>query len=163
MENVFFQERQYFRQWFIWILIGGLDLLFLWAFIQQVILGQPFGDNPGSTAELLAIAGIMAIFTFFMATAHLRTEITEAGIEIAFFPFLRTRFRWEDIAEARVRSYRPLTEYGGWGIRFGREGIAYNVSGNMGLELILKKGEKVLIGTRQPDELRLLLQNRSLQ
>jgi hypothetical protein len=30
---------------------------------------------------------------------------------------------------------------------------AYNTSGNMGLQLIMKNGKKILIGTHKPDEL----------
>jgi hypothetical protein len=45
-------------------------------------------------------------------------------------------------------------EYGGWGIRYGRKGRAYNVSGNMGLDLTLKPSKSFLIGTQTPDSIR---------
>ncbi|MES2389410.1 MAG: hypothetical protein V4543_15515, partial [Bacteroidota bacterium] len=57
-------------------------------------------------------------------------------------------------AKAYIRTYSPMGEYGGWGIRYGiNKGWLYNVSGNMGLQLELLDGKKVLIGTRKPDEI----------
>ncbi|MBE9601319.1 hypothetical protein [Pedobacter sp. MC2016-24] len=54
-----------------------------------------------------------------------------------------------------VRKYSPLTEYGGWGIRFGLfgQGNAFNVSGNEGLQLEFNDHTKLLIGTKKPAEL----------
>ena len=53
-----------------------------------------------------------------------------------------------------VRKYSALGEFGGWGIRFRRGGIAYNVDGNKGLELTLQDNRKIMIGTQHPDELK---------
>ena len=52
-----------------------------------------------------------------------------------------------------VRKYSPLREYGGWGVRgsFGKN-KAYNVKGNQGIQIELKKGGKVLVGTQRKTE-----------
>jgi hypothetical protein len=50
-------------------------------------------------------------------------------------------------------TYSPLKEYGGWGIRLGAHGMAYNVSGNRGVRLRLKGGEQLLLGSQRPEEL----------
>jgi hypothetical protein len=57
-------------------------------------------------------------------------------------------FSREEIQRYEIRKYSPLLDYGGWGIkkRF-KWGRAYNVSGNIGLQLYLKTGKKVLFGT----------------
>ena len=59
------------------------------------------------------------------------------------------------ISKVYVRKYSPLADYGGWGLRFSMsgQGKAYNVSGNVGLQLEFSNGKKLLIGTRKPDEL----------
>ena len=44
-------------------------------------------------------------------------------------------------------------DYGGWGIRRGRRGWAYNVSGNRGVLLQLENEKTLLIGSQRPDEL----------
>lgn len=54
----------------------------------------------------------------------------------------------------QARTYRPLREYGGWGIRWGGKGrMAYNVSGSEGVEVELLDGRTVMVGSRRPDEL----------
>jgi hypothetical protein len=57
------------------------------------------------------------------------------------------------LAEVKVREYRPLAEYGGWGVRGFGKNRALNVSGNFGLQLVMKDGAKMLIGTQKPQEL----------
>jgi TATA-box binding protein (TBP) (component of TFIID and TFIIIB) len=46
-----------------------------------------------------------------------------------------------------------LLEYGGWGIKYGRKGKAYNVSGNRGVQLVFKDGKQLLIGSQRAEEL----------
>jgi hypothetical protein len=46
-----------------------------------------------------------------------------------------------------------LKEYGGWGIRMGRNNKAYNVSGNIGIQIIFNDESKLLIGTNEPEEI----------
>ncbi len=38
--------------------------------------------------------------------------------------------------EFYARKYRPIREYGGWGIRYGWNGRAYSTSGNEGVQLV---------------------------
>ena len=50
-----------------------------------------------------------------------------------------------------------MLEYGGWGLRGGfflnkGKGTAYNVSGNIGIQLEFVNGKKILIGTHKRDE-----------
>jgi hypothetical protein len=48
-----------------------------------------------------------------------------------------------------------LGEYGGWGIKYGLVGAgkAYSVSGMQGLQLYLKDGSRLLIGTQKSQEI----------
>ena len=55
-----------------------------------------------------------------------------------------------------------LLEYGGWGLKGGllwkkSKGIAINVSGNIGIQLELKNGKKLLIGTQKLQEAKQVL------
>jgi hypothetical protein len=53
-----------------------------------------------------------------------------------------------------VRKYNPLTEYGGWGYRtgFGKKSGAMNVKGNIGIQIELSNGKKLLLGTQKKTE-----------
>jgi hypothetical protein len=58
-----------------------------------------------------------------------------------------------ETTHAEVRTYSPLREYGGWGIRGPRKRRAYNVSGDEGVQLVLVDGCVVLIGSQRANEL----------
>ena len=46
-----------------------------------------------------------------------------------------------------------IAEYGGWGVRMRRGGMAYNVSGDRGVQLELMDGKRILIGSQRAGEL----------
>jgi hypothetical protein len=149
----YFTERQRFRQPWLWLLIGGVAVLFWYGAWQQIVLGRPWGTNPAPDGVLILVvllAGV-AVPWLFLA-GRLDTEVRDDGIHVRFFPFHRKPrvYAWADIESVEARVYSPLGEYGGWGIRYGFRGKAYNVSGNLGVELRLRGGWRVLIGTRDP-------------
>ncbi|MFM7078548.1 MAG: hypothetical protein ACKOYC_02030 [Bacteroidota bacterium] len=55
-----------------------------------------------------------------------------------------------DVERIWIRQYRPISEYGGWGIRYGSSGFAVNLKGSYGIQIAFKSGKKILIGTSQP-------------
>lgn len=102
------------------------------------------------------------LILFFLLMNRLETQITTTGIKVRYFPFhLRYKlYPKKIIGLAYVRTYEPIAEYGGWGLRlglFGR-GKAYNIVGNKGIQLVFTDGSKLLIGTQKPDEADAVLQ-----
>lgn len=142
-----YRESQKFNQWWLWLLNLGL-------FVGLTALGLYNLEGPWhNLIPALLPAVIMAIVMILLATIELRTVITEDGLEVKFWPFGRRRIFKSEIKSARVRKYSPLREFGGWGVRFGPGGKAFNMQGNMGLQLEMKDGDKLLVGTRKPEEL----------
>jgi hypothetical protein len=84
---------------------------------------------------------------------ELEVRVEPDALYVRFPPFVRRKIPYADIRSAEARQYSPLGEYGGWGIRYGRSGKAYNVSGNEGVQLELASGERLLIGSRRAAEL----------
>lgn len=155
MTRVRFEERQHFRQWWMWGLILLVAGLAWWALVQQVVLGQPFGNNPGPDwlvwiLWLLIGLGLPALFVW----AHLRLTVTDETVLISYVPFTSRRIPLVEILGANAREYDAIREYGGWGIKgWSREKRAYNVSGNQGVELFLRDGRTVMLGSQRADEL----------
>ncbi len=146
-----FTETQKFKQWWIWLLLVAINLLFAYGLYQQVYLGKPFGSNPGSDVSLVIFSTVSLLLTLLFLLFRLDTRIDEQGVSYRFFPFQLKykQKKWSEIKKAYIRKYKPILEYGGWGMRFG----AYNVSGNIGLQLELHGGDELLIGTRKPEEM----------
>ncbi|MFC1726680.1 DUF6141 family protein [candidate division KSB1 bacterium] len=164
MDNsqIIFKESQKFDQWWLRTIILAGSALVWWAFYNQIILEKPWGSNPGPdwlVIALVLIIGIGLPLLFF--SIQLITIITADSIRIRFLPF---QFKGRiipvnEIERFEIRQYRPIFEYGGWGIKYGKSGLAYNVKGKTGLQLYLKNDDKILIGTQKKDFLKMAMEN----
>lgn len=164
-----FNETQKFTQAWLWVVVIGCTLLpaliFGFGSYRQIVLGRPFGNNPmsdtGMIISFLAVVLLSILMVFLICLLKLTTVIDEEGIKYKFFPFhfKHRKITWIDIEKCEVVKYDPIREYGGWGIRYGKEGKAFNVSGNKGLKIYLRSGKKLLLGTRKEDELQGFLLN----
>jgi hypothetical protein len=154
-QQILFSEKQRFTQWWLWLILLGINGTFIYAIFTQVIGGHQFGDNPVSNEGLVLGAIVALLFTVIFFNFRLETVIKTDGLYFRFFPFhLKFRkFNWEEISKAYVREYKPVSEYGGWGLRGFGKNEALNISGNKGLQLELSNQRKILIGTNKPDEL----------
>ena len=156
MDNeILFSETQRFRQWWLWILLIGSNVFTFYGAYKQVINGHTFGDKPASNTELLISTGITLLTTILFLIIRLDTQIKKDGVYVKFFP-LHLKFRHyscTQLSKCYVRKYSPMGEFGGWGLRFGFGGKAYNISGNQGLQLEFTNNKKLLIGTQKPEEL----------
>jgi hypothetical protein len=157
-----FHEEQRFRQPWLWAIVLLPAAIVIGILAVQVGTGRPVGNHPAPD-WLLAV---LAVFTgvllpAFMASLRLTVEVADGVLRIRFFPFVRKEIRLSEIESAEVRTYRPIREYGGWGIRWGgRRGWAYNVSGNRGVQLVLRGGKRLLLGSQKPEALAAALARR---
>jgi Mn2+/Fe2+ NRAMP family transporter len=150
-----FKEEQRFTQ--PWLII----LLAMTMLIPIAVMSVTYIKNP-NTFSILEFVGTLAMVILapaFIFIFKLTTRIDEKGISYQFFPF-HLKFKtieWSKIGKAYVRKYNALNEYGGWGLKGGAlwsksKGIAINVSGDIGIQLELKNGKKVLIGTQLKED-----------
>ena len=151
-----FSEIQRFNQWWFYlilIVVGVSVYIPLFKMLTQT-------ETIASETLWITIAAavfVTILFAWMAFALRLKTHIDERGIHYQFkgFHFKPKFIPWEQLEKAYVRTYRPLSEYGGWGIRgsFGKDSMAYNVKGNKGLQLQFKDGKRLLIGTQQPEPL----------
>ena len=159
--TIFFSEKQRFKQWWFWLIILGVNALFLFGVVQQVILGHPFDEKPMGNAGILIVFGGTIALSLMLFFTKLETQLTREAIAVRLFPFHLKfkRFKWSDLEKAYVRPYSTIVDYGGWGLRYSLsgKGKAYTISGNIGLQLEFKNGKKLLVGTKKPEELKEVL------
>lgn len=161
--QTFFFEQQRMRQLWLWIVAaaGSLALFSITGYMlyRRLVLGDHLGNTDMSTVELV----IFSLFTvaigiglpWLLYSMHLTVWVSEEYVHIRYFPFIRKRIPLRHIAHAGVRTYHPILEYGGWGIRMSLRGRgwAFNVSGNQGVQLYFKSGKRLLIGSQKAGEL----------
>ena len=155
-----FREVQYFRQWWFVILVPLVIIVPWFAAIQQLIFKKPFGSNPGPDWLIIIIWVVLGVFLpLLLLTMRLITEVRSDGLHYRFAP-LQLKMRHispDELASFEAVSYRPIRDYGGWGIRYGKKGWAMNVSVNRGVMLHLTAGKDLLIGSQRADELAMIL------
>jgi hypothetical protein len=147
-KDLLFSEEQRFTQLWVWV-ITCLPLAIIT--IEQLILKH----KPIWLANIIIILIFGTAFPVFMYCLTLRTEVKSDGLYFRFFPFHLSfrKISLIDIEKYEVRTYNPIREYGGWGLRKSyKNGEAYNVSGDRGVQIILKNGKKILFGSQKPEE-----------
>jgi hypothetical protein len=158
--RIFKEEQRFTQTWLILLL--GISLITPIILITKEYLEE---NSKMTTNEfVLTIVGI-SVSVSLIFIFKLTTRIDEKGIHYRFFPFhlsLRT-ISWSEITTSKVRTYDPIGEYGGWGLKGGAfwnkgKGKAINISGDIGIQLELKSGKKLLIGTQKKDDAKKVLE-----
>jgi len=154
--QVLYSETQRFSQWWIWVLVLGIAGLMWFGAVQQLLFGIPFGGNPAPDPLMWVLLLTFGIaMPLFMYALNLRTEVRPDGLYLKMF-LLHLRYQvipWQEIERFYPRTYRSIREYGGWGIRYGPSGKAYNIKGNQGIQLELNGGRRLLVGSGDPESL----------
>jgi hypothetical protein len=161
VDAMLFQEEQKFNQRWLWMLLVTMTLATVFLFgkgmIQQLILGEPWGDRPMSDLALLIVGTGMIVFvvgmTYLFYSLRLITQVKLDGLYVQFYPLKRRRIAFDEIKSCKARIYHPIKEYGGWGIKYGKKGKAYNVFGDKGVQLEFFQGKPLLIGSQRAEEL----------
>ena len=156
-----FREVQRPHRFWNWALVLAVAGLSWYAAVAQLLFHRPFGNNPMPDAALVVLWIIIGIgLPALLLSGKLVTEVRNDGVYVRFSPFHRSfrRIPFRDLQRSEVRTYRPILEYGGWGIRYGRRGKAYNVGGNRGVELELADGSRLMIGSQRSQELWIAIQ-----
>lgn len=150
-----FQEEQAFTQWWLWAIVLLVAAVSWWNFLQQIVWRVPFGTNPapdGVVWALFVLCGFALPLFFFWS--RLVTTVTPDLLRVHLRLLRRREIPLATIRSASSVEFRPLREYGGWGIRYNRSlGWAYTARGRRGVRLRLGDGKGFLVGSQRPDEL----------
>ncbi len=151
-----FMEKQRFNQWWLYA---------IYLLVFAVLLTGIFKNSDGFTnfhSPLLVLFFIAVMLPMALILyKQLETRIDSEGIRVKFSPlgFSEKFFPWKEIEDCYVRKYNPVSEYGGWGFRSLGKKKAYNVSGNLGIQIVTRDKKKFLIGTKKPEAARAVIKN----
>ena len=136
MKNYFFEEEQKFTQWWLWLIL------------IIVLIFPPMINTTESVNYYLLIDVLIMGLIFLM---KLTVRVSFLGIHYQFSPFhFKERIlKKEEIKDFQEIKYNPIIDYGGWGVRNGINGKAYNVKGNKGVRVLQTNGKRILFGSQR--------------
>jgi hypothetical protein len=134
-EEPLFRETQRMRQFWIWVLL-------VLASVATFVFGSVVG-----ALIILAVAG-------FLYSIQLITEIRADGIYVRFVPIHRSfrRLPFDRIERVERTEFGFLT-YGGIGIRWTPDTMAYMTTRGSGIKIDRENAKSVVIGSQDPSAL----------
>ena len=151
-----FHEEQQFRQMWVWIILIIPTIILWYIAIQELVFGNTVGNSNMSKEMMFAFwFGFGVLFPLFFYKLKLITQVRRDGLYIKFAPihFSFKKIQLANLKRNFICNYDPIGEYGGWGIKHGKNGKVYNVSGNRGVQLEFMDRKNILIGSQKPDQL----------
>lgn len=139
------------RQFIIATAVGRGIMVLLVGLLGFIAWNQIRGNAPTSAVvfPLLIMAFLMAI----IAGMHVSIRV-DTHLQVRFWPFPPRNVSFADIAAVEVAKYRPIREFGGWGLRWNRQGTAYTTSGSIGVRVDLKNGRYLMLSAKHPAAVR---------
>jgi len=148
LDSSYYKETQRINSW-LTLMISLTPIIASLVIFSFVEASPEFNDF---FLPPILISSLLGVFLF---SVQLHTKIDEEGIHYQFSPFhfkVRT-ILWSKVTELNVKEYKPLYDFGGWGIRFTRVGKVYNLRGKSCLRLEFGDNKGLFIGTQRPEEL----------
>ncbi len=106
-------------------------------------------------APMIAILEVALGILMGLMYGGFRTVVTRDEIAVRFgMPGIRVlKLSPSDVVSVELHAFRPLKDFGGYGIRGNREMKAYFLRGGKGVLLSTSAGKKCLIGSDHPERL----------
>ncbi len=131
MDSKGFQEKSGFPKFILIILVFQ-------SIVTTLILLK---DKESPWVVLYVTVPLILLFAF----SFLRLRINQNYFEYSFFPFTfkTTKIPWNEIQEIQFVNTDPISDFGGWGVRFSKKyGKAFITGNNEIIFLQLKNGKK---------------------
>ena len=139
--------------WVMWLVSVGFLVPTVSLALEAVRLLQS-GElraalGTGALAGALLLGPLLLHLLF--GRLHVRVTHTSLVLSFGYLPWIRKLVLFDEIAGLEPVTYRPLLEFGGWGIRWGFKGKkAWTARGNRALRLTLTDGTLLYVGSDDP-------------
>ena len=122
--------------------------------VWQVGFGHRMGRYPISNGGLTFLSALLWAVYLRLVTVRLSTELGEREIRVRMKGFRRRRsIPLEGVRAVKTVTFDPVKDFGGYGIRATKSGMAMVARGNRGVRLEMKDGTMVVIGSQRAEAL----------
>lgn len=123
-------------------------------------------QDTGIMVGALPAIGVVLLLSLLFGRLSITVDGRSLRIVYGYLGIIKKEFPLSQIREARVVDYRPVRQFGGWGIRCGtfegKKTGCYSMKGSRGVLLILArelrvcvtKTDRVIIESASPEKLR---------
>jgi hypothetical protein len=112
-----------------------------------------YEETQGFAPWIWAILGVVALLIVLLLSLRLTTRVDAESVTVRYGFLYSAKIPVTEIVKAQAIRYRPVRDYGGWGIRGSRRRRAVNARGDLGVLLQRSDGGTFLIGSQKPREL----------
>ena len=157
MKTLTFKETQKFNG----IAIIGLILFLLigicWRFIEQNFINMSEQVSITLPVFLLLLFILGGSLAYFLSI-RLITKINEKSVQFQYYPlhYRKRKIKWRDIASWEIVEMPLSAEWSGWNVHFG--GQDFSVGRRQGLQITLKSGETIFLGSRKLNQLKEIME-----
>jgi hypothetical protein len=152
-----FYEKQKFKSVFIYSLLILAGLIGAYLSLDKVLMNLPFAWNDGSMMlYVLAVFILPVTLLLIFSITRFDSIINDDGIFYRWMPYKKTfnMIDWSAvkelyIVEARTRSLGKTKTH--------NHGETHFLGGQYGLQIIMKSGRKIFLGTKKPEEVNRIL------
>jgi hypothetical protein len=108
------KEQSHFGNWWLWVMLWVFILFFGYAFIQQIILSKPLGDELLGDNVIIGFMIFFSVILTIMWLTKLSIHIKEEGFEYQFFPWHKKPIllSWDKIQSVKTREVIVMGEFG---------------------------------------------------
>jgi hypothetical protein len=99
------------------------------------------------------LVGAVVLLLLGVLTLRMQTAVTPEAVTVRYGLLGSIQVPLREIARAEAVVYRPVRDYGGWGMRGFGSRRAVNACGNRGVLITRRDGSTLLIGSQEPRRL----------
>ncbi len=160
MARIMYKEEQNYRKW---------DVL---LFIGVMVVGLAYGAITGNATQVVQTSGIsplwfsssliiLTLLLVYLLSIKYRLSVSNKGINFQYFPlhYKKQKIRTDEIQELKVVENSLLNSYNGADINFAVQEKMYSVCGRKGIQIKLKNGKNIFLGSKNPTRLKEAIQN----
>lgn len=132
--------------------LGLLVFLFFSSLALFLIINVFLKTDTGWFGYFFMIL-LLFMLVLLYNVVSMETVVTRKYLKIRIHPFINESINLSDIVDVNTVSYRPLLDFGGWGLRFNDKGTMYSVRGNKAVILTMSDNKVFYVGSNIPSVL----------